>query len=375
MGDGPGDCPADRLRACVRACARALCYKQLKQKKTDGKKKRTQSRLISHLFRLFHRRPRTLRIPMGQSESSANPPPPRRNGAPDHIWEHATSDLTIAAGARLEALASVSSDPDEQPEESATEGDMLVYRMRLRRLCYSSVLTAVTPEGAKAILTKIFMHALINNPKKQIGGILFYDEQTGAIVQVIEGPFHHVRTLFYGRILRDPRHTKVRKLWDIDVHVRRHETFGMKCGEIDLASEAPGLDTPQLLTDASLVRLTYSSRLLAHQSITAYRMVMEILRSSIRHNAQVNAHARPLQDVDTPPWVGALGGVTHAHACLIIRITPGPFGHVADGDGTGGWERARSHTAYVSQGRRPRHPTPSCLARTLVPGADARAWR
>ena len=228
---------------------------------------------------------------MGQAESTTKVA--RRNGAPDEIWERATSEMAIAAQARLEALASVSStDPerDAQPEEASADGDdVLAYRMRLRRLCYSSVLTAHTPEGAKVVLTRIFMQALLNNPKKQIGGILFYDEQTGAIVQVIEGPAHHVRTLFHGRILRDPRHTSVRKLWDIDVQTRRHETFGMKCGDIDLASEAPGLGETQLhAAEPSLVRLTYSSRLLAHQSITAYRMIMEILRSSIRHNAQVS---------------------------------------------------------------------------------------
>ena len=81
---------------------------------------------------------------------------------------------------------------------------------------------------------------MIKNPERQVGGILFYDEQTNALVQVLEGPAFAVRSLFYQRIMRDRRHTNVRRLLDIEVSMRRYDGFGMKLGAC-LEVEEPSL--------------------------------------------------------------------------------------------------------------------------------------
>ena len=86
-----------------------------------------------------------------------------------------------------------------------------------------------SPEGAadaahtQHLLTEIFVTSLRDNPAKKIGGILYFDEESYSIVQVIEGPTCVVRALFHERIYRDTRHTAVKKLWDMEVKERRYE--------------------------------------------------------------------------------------------------------------------------------------------------------
>lgn len=60
--------------------------------------------------------------------------------------------------------------------------------------------------------------------------MLFYDEKTSALVQVLEGPATAVRTLYHQKIKLDPRHTSVHMLWDIAIESRQYEGFGMKLG-------------------------------------------------------------------------------------------------------------------------------------------------
>ena len=98
---------------------------------------------------------------------------------------------TVASLARLEAMANIPADKAHQDEAGAEE---LVDGCRL---AYSSVLVSKTQKEAQAFLAHIFTEALTKNPAKKIGGMLFYDEQTSAVVQVLEGPAHAVRSLFH----------------------------------------------------------------------------------------------------------------------------------------------------------------------------------
>jgi len=207
---------------------------------------------------------------------------PRRNDNDAEVWSQATSAATVASVARLEALANVEAQnagvqaPESTDEEFSKHGC---------RLGYSSVLAVKSREEAQSLLASIFTVALMRNPLKEIGGMLFYDEQTNAIVQVLEGPAVAVRELFYEKIASDTRHTAVKVLWDLDVSGRCFEGFGMKLGS----------DTADVLRDGAeasdqqgLLQLSYMSRLTATSRETAYADIQDILRCAIFHNPKLH---------------------------------------------------------------------------------------
>jgi hypothetical protein len=142
------------------------------------------------------------------SRSSGSKTTPLRNGADEEMWSHATSEKTVARLARLEAMAKVESTGAHVDEESVQHASNTINNGV--RLAYSSVLAVKTREEARKLLAFIFTQALTKNPAKQIGGILFYDEETHAVVQVLEGPASNVRKL-YNTISPDSRHTSVKK--------------------------------------------------------------------------------------------------------------------------------------------------------------------
>jgi len=151
------------------------------------------------------------------------------------------------------------------------------------RLSYSSVLAAHSHEEAQTLLAQIFTIALLRNPEKEIGGMLFYDEKTNAIVQVLEGPAPAVRDLFYKKIEGDSRHTAVKVLWDVDVEARRFEGFGMKLGnnQEDVLKAAQS-DQQELL------KLSYVSQLTAASRDAAYEDIQAILRCAIVTNPKLH---------------------------------------------------------------------------------------
>jgi len=137
-------------------------------------------------------------------------------------------------------------------------------------------------------------------------------------VQVLEGPAWAIRPLFFGHIYRDPRHTAVKRLWDIEVRDRRYDGFGMKVAshkleeaETVMATGDPSL-TPQADVSAAesprLLRLTYTSRLLARGE-TAYRLMLQVVRISIGNN----------------PKLG-IGGVLffNRDTCRVLQVLEGP---------------------------------------------------
>ena len=159
---------------------------------------------------------------------------------------------TVASRARLEALANLEStmtaelDQLTAPDSATTESPAI----ELCRLAYSSVLVAANTAEAQKLLAVIFTQALTKNPPRQIGGILFYDEKTSVVVQVLEGPAATVRGLYHDHIKRDKRHAELKLLWDQAASTRQYEGFGMQLGS----------DPTAVLQDsADLVQLTYSS--------------------------------------------------------------------------------------------------------------------
>lgn len=192
--------------------------------------------------------------------------------------EDATSAATIASVARLEAMASLAA----HNEEISSDEDFLNQGCRLG---YSSVLTSKTDDEAQALLAHIFTVALTRNPEKEIGGMLFYDEQTNALVQVLEGPALAVRELFYQKIQGDPRHTSVKVLWDLDVEQRRFDGFGMRLGSSvgEVLLEGAAADDQQ-----KLLKLQYVSQLTAETRDAAYTDIESILKSAFVTNPKLH---------------------------------------------------------------------------------------
>jgi len=189
-----------------------------------------------------------------------------------NVSETVASLETIASRARLEALAKlpISGDTDSNPGVAIQDGC---------RIAYSSVLASETREEAQALLARIFTQALTQNPRAEIGGMLFYDEKTSALVQVLEGPATAVRTLYHQKIKLDPRHTSVHMLWDIAIESRQYEGFGMKLGS----------DPTEVMTGKTedLLQLTYMSQLTASTRDDAYEHLKDILRVAIVKNPKL----------------------------------------------------------------------------------------
>jgi len=197
-----------------------------------------------------------------------------RNGADEETWSLANSEKTVASLARLEALATV-----EAKGVTSTEFSEKINNGC--RLAYASVLAVKSREEARALLAYIFTQALTTNPAKGIGGILFYDDETNAVVQVLEGPAKATRAL-YETISGDTRHTSVRKMWEIEIDSRLYDGFGMKLGTdpSEVLSLKPTTD--------ELLQLTYMSRLTASTRELAYKDIQDILRVAVFKNPSLH---------------------------------------------------------------------------------------
>lgn len=191
----------------------------------------------------------------------------------------------MASIARLEAQANVEAQNNPEVERDRDDAEFAEHGCRL---AYSSYLAVSNREEAKQLLAAIFTTALLRNPAKAIGGMLFYDEATSCIVQVLEGPAQVTRELF-SKIEVDPRHTSVKKLWDIDVETRRFDGFGMKLGasasDAKTALDAsPGHNTGR----EELLKLTYMSQLAAATRDIAYEHIESILAVAIVTNPKLH---------------------------------------------------------------------------------------
>lgn len=190
--------------------------------------------------------------------------------------DNAKSKATVASLARLEAVAHVEAKHAADGESTSTDPEHKLTDGC--RLAYSSVLAVKTNKEAQALLATVFMQALDKNPKAGIGGILFYDEQTSALVQVLEGPASAVRTLYNDKIKLDKRHTAVKLLWDSPAETRQYESFGMQLGS-----------DPHAVLDAKeeMLQLTYISQLTATSRDAAYQDMQAILSVAIVTNPRL----------------------------------------------------------------------------------------
>ena len=208
-------------------------------------------------------------------------------------------DARLSSLARLEALANVEQHKTSAEAESAPEGVALTDGCRI---AYSSVLVAKSPEEAQALLARIFTQALTNNPRLEVGGVLFYDETTSALVQVLEGPASAVHTLFHEKIKPDPRHDSVKLLWDTQIDARMYEGFGMQLGS----------DPSYVLSSKEdVLQLTYVSQLTAASTLEASQHLEQILGVAIVNNPRLGIggalflNPRTLQVVQTLEGVEA----------------------------------------------------------------------
>lgn len=233
---------------------------------------------------------------------TAKKPAAAGSSVPSDDAPHAVDSVaTVASVARLEAVAAVDAKHHADNPQAADGANDLVDGCRL---AYSSVLVAPTRKDAQALLAHIFTQALTNNPAKSIGGILFYDEATSALVQVLEGPAASTRALFQV-IKADPRHTSVKLLWDAPAAgARQYEGFGMQLGNDPASVLAAGDGDKQLL------QLTYLSQMTDTTRDGAYKALKDILAVAIVTNTRLKIggclflNPRTLQVCSSPysPW-------------------------------------------------------------------------
>jgi len=249
-----------------------------------------------------------------KSKKSAPESDRRRNDAPPQVWRQATSSATIASIARLEAVANAEAQNKDNIDPLENDEDFVKHGCRL---AYSSALAVSTREEAQKLLAQIFTLALTRNPEKGIGGMLFYDEKTNAIVQVLEGPAPAVRSLFYDKIIGDTRHTAVKVLWDIDVDARRFEGFGMKLGKTE--EELLG-DGAAAVDQQGVLRLTYISKLTAASRDAAYADIQAILGCAIVTNPKLHIGGALFLNPRTLHVLQVLEGPQHNVRTLYDKI-------------------------------------------------------
>jgi len=153
----------------------------------------------------------------------------------------------------------------------------------LYRLQYSSVLCGETKE-AETTLAVIIAKALKNNPAFNITGILYYCRETKKLCQVLEGPKATVISL-YDRIADDPRHHSWRVLDERPISDRQFADFGMALTRTT-NPEQRLLETGGSAHDEHLVRIQYSSALVAPDAREGRAVVQDILRVAVRNNVE-----------------------------------------------------------------------------------------
>ena len=94
-------------------------------------------------------------------------------------WHEPDSTATTNALAKLEQLAS------SLQKDALTESTGAPMEAGCR-LAYASVLAVKNQGDAQKVIANVITHSLTANQKREVGGKLFYSEQTGALVQVLE---------------------------------------------------------------------------------------------------------------------------------------------------------------------------------------------
>jgi len=156
----------------------------------------------------------------------------------------------------------------------------------LYMLKYSSTLM-VSPAEADTVLATILACALRNNPELGVTGMLYYDRSTLGLVQTLEGPKDAVEGL-YTIICADQRHGEITLLEQREIDQRAHIDFGMALARVgggDLPMGAPSSSDEPAFAE-HLVRLQYTSKLVASDVDQARQMLKDILAVAMRKNAE-----------------------------------------------------------------------------------------
>ena len=131
----------------------------------------------------------------------------------------------------------------------------VAVRGAITRLTYVSVLASDREREPLRILSEIVTTSLRNNHDADIGGMIHYDLATNAVLQVIEGDDKAVRRL-YSTILADQRHRGCVVLKDQRVSTREHLDFGMSLLSTEASWRAPSDSAAQRpLADLPLAEL------------------------------------------------------------------------------------------------------------------------
>jgi hypothetical protein len=184
----------------------------------------------------------------------------------------------------------------------ASSADGALYSLK-----YSSILN-IPQEQVDPTLSVILAAALKNNPKHDITGMLYVDRHSKALVQVwssrdgpraralerpapsslpppkqvLEGPKEAVLKL-YEIIKADDKHFGLNLLEQNPIVSRVYPEFGMALANAPSASQLAGLASMSDSTEYAqhLVRLQYSSKLLAANVDAARRLLADIVEISV----------------------------------------------------------------------------------------------
>jgi len=206
---------------------------------------------------------------------------------------------------------------------------------KIFRLTYQSQLTASSDVEAEHVIAHVISSALKNNPRHDISGMLFFDVATRSIIQVLEGPRPAIMSL-YSLICVDKRHTGCRILDAQTYTSRSYAGMGMALTRVEdqamllqikkavkssAAHEPQCLVTPEPvrkmlnLRKDHLIRVQYSSLLLATNSAEAQKLISKILECAVAHNHRM-----------------CIGGLLcfHPKTLRVTQILEGPAAAVLD---------------------------------------------
>ena len=96
----------------------------------------------------------------------------------------------------------------------------------IQLIYFSTSARRITKDDLQAILLTSIYH----NSKKNITGLLLYDQ--GTFCQVLEGEAKDVHALFF-KILEDDRHTRIIKIFDDEIQTRDFSSWSMNCINLD----------------------------------------------------------------------------------------------------------------------------------------------
>jgi len=194
---------------------------------------------------------------------------------------------------------------------------------RLMRIMYSSRMQrSAEQRDPLQEISLICVQSARSNQSLRIGGCLAFDQATGLIVQVLEGPETAVRKLLE-RIAADPRHAGLHiedEVLDVPPDARKHAGFGMRLvtgGRAAEESAAP--DIADFIAEPCSM-IIYSSLLNATCEGAANELVAQILRASTRNNPRLRVGGELFLDTSSGQIVQVLEGPTRTVRELYAKI-------------------------------------------------------